>query len=83
MKKTMNTYINISATNYSTVPSLNAGAMYATVDSCKLEVYTPLTYAEAKKQLAKLAIKHNLQIERRENSVDPTIVTYEISGFLD
>ena len=82
-EKTLNTYISVSATNYSTLPTINSGSMYTSVSSCKLEVYTPLSYAVAKKQLAKLAVKHNMKIERKPNHLDPTIVTYEISGFLD
>ena len=83
MKKALNTYISVSITNYSTVPEINTGYMYTTVRSCKLQVYAPLDYAVAKKQMAKLAIKHNLRIQRKPNPLDPTIITYEISGFLD
>ena len=83
MKKTLNTYISVSATNYSTLPTINTGAIYTSVESCKLQVYTPLDYAVAKKQMAKLAVKYNLQIKRKPNYLDPSIVTYEISGFLD
>jgi hypothetical protein len=83
MKKTLNTYICVSATNYSTLPVINSGSMYTCVESCKLRVYTPLDYKVAKKQMAQLAVKYNLRIERKPNYLDPTIVTYEISGFLD
>jgi len=83
MKKTLNTYICVSATNYSTLPVINAGSMYIAVDSCNMQVYTPLDYTAAKKQLVKLAVKYNLRIQRKLNSIDPTIITYEISGFLD
>lgn len=83
MKKTLNTYISVRITNYSTLPEINTGSMYTTVDSCKLQIFTPLTYAVAKKQLVKLAVKYNLRIKREPNYLDPTIVTYEISGFLD
>jgi len=83
MKKTWNTYISVSVTNYSTLPTLNTGAMYTSVTSCKLNVYTPLDYEVAKRQMVKLAVKYNLRIERKPNTINPTIVTYEISGFLD
>ena len=83
MKRNMNTYICVRITNYSTVPSVNDGAMYTAVESCRLRAYTPMTYADAKKQLVKLAVQYNLPIKRRPNSINPTIVTYEISGFLD
>ena len=83
MKQTWNTYISVSITNYSTMPDINTGFMYTTVDSCKLQVYTPLTYAAAKKQLVKLAVQYNLRIERKPNYLDPTSVTSEVGGFLD
>lgn len=83
MKDTFNTYVNVNATNFSTLPTLNSGFMYTSVASCKLQVATSLTYAEAKKQMVKLAVKHNLKITRTVNYLDPTIITYEACGFLD
>ena len=83
MKNTLSTYISVSATNYSARPDINTGYMYVYVSGCELEVHTPLSYKEAKKQLAKLAVKHNLQIERKPNPLDTSIVTYGINGFLD
>lgn len=83
MKRIRNTYINVSAVNYSTQPVINTGSSYTAVESCKLWVYSPLSYADAKKQIARLAAQYNLPIRRRVNQFDPTIITYEISGFLD
>lgn len=83
MKKTYNTYICVSATNYSIIPTINTGFLYTAVESCKLKVHTRLSYTEAKQQMVKLAVKHNLRIKREVNSLSPDIVTYSISGFLD
>lgn len=77
----MNTYISVSITNYTTAPHWNDGYLYTSVDSCGLKIGTVLPYNEAKRQMAKLAVKYNLKITRELRT--PTTIVYSVGGFLD
>lgn len=83
MKKSYNTYVSVSMTNYQGYPSCNYGYSYVSVTNCKLVLSQNLSYKEAKRQLAKLALKMGRMPEKEPNQFDPTIVTYKLSGFLD
>ena len=78
-----NTYISISMTNYKDYPTCNCGYFYISVNNCKLVNSHNLTYAEAKRQLAKLALKMGRMPVKEPNQFDPSIITYKLSGFLD
>jgi len=79
----MNTYISISMTKFNNCSVCDCGHFYISVQDCKLVHGHTLTYAEAKRQLAKLAVKMGRQPVKEPNQFDPTIVTYKLSGFLD
>jgi hypothetical protein len=53
------------------------------VANCKLVNSHNLTYAEAKRQLAKLALKMGRMPVKEPNQFDPSIITYKLCGFLD
>jgi hypothetical protein len=78
-----NTYISISMTNYKGYPTCNSGYFYISVNDCKLVNSHNLTYTEAKRQLAKLALKMGKLPTKEPNQFDPSIVTYKLCGFLD
>lgn len=78
-----NTYISISMTHYKDYPTCNCGYFYISVTDCKLVNSHNLTYAEAKRQLAKLALKMGRMPVKEPNQFDPSIVTYKLCGFLD
>lgn len=79
----MNTYISISMTKFNGCSVCDCGHFYISVQNCKLVNSHALTYAEAKRQLAKLAVKMGRQPVKEPNQFDPTIVTYKLCGFLD
>lgn len=78
-----NTYISISMTHYKDYPTCNCGYFYISVNNCKLVNSHNLTYAEAKRQLAKLALKMGRMPVKEPNQFDPSIITYKLCGFLD
>ena len=83
MNMKYNTYISISMTKYEGYPTCDSGYFYISVADCKLVNSHNLTYAEAKRQLAKLALKLGKLPTKEPNMFDPTIVTYKLSGFMD
>ena len=82
-RKTYNTYICVSMTKYRDYPICDTGYSYVRVASCNLTMSHRLTYQEGKRQLARLALKMGKLPEVKPNPYDPTIVTYELSGFLE
>jgi hypothetical protein len=79
----MNTYISISMTKFNDCSICDCGYFYISVHDCKLVSSHTLTYAEAKRQLAKLALKMGRMPVKELNQFDPSIVTYKLCGFLD
>jgi len=79
----MNTYISISMTKFNGCSVCDCGHFFISVKDCKLVNSHALTYAEAKRQLAKLALKMGRQPVKEPNQFDSSIVTYKLCGFLD
>lgn len=83
MSKNMNTYMSVSVTYCNDGSTYTDGHMYVNVESAKLDIYTKLSKEEAKRQLAKLALKLGRQPIREINRYNPAIITLFLNGFLE
>lgn len=80
---TMNTYMSIHITYCTDGSPYKNARMYVSVESAKLDIHTQLEHQEAKRQMAKLALKLGRQPVRELNPYNPAIVTLSLNGFLE
>ena len=57
MANPLNTYISISFMSYADRPEWNNGRIFTSVDDAKLDLHLDVSYAQAKKEMAKLMLR--------------------------
>ncbi len=79
----MNTYISITVVHFHDHPEFSYGTLFTTNKAANLELSLELTYAQAKKEMAKLMLR--LQDMPRKVDIDDGAgsVIHILSAFLD